>query len=152
MPVAKSYMNLPIQGEVYYKNNKPYVQVVLKSGKPKEVRWYTQQEFNKMYPELAVAGGKSYGPQMKCLGFQDENDSITIFSGNVKKNEEWFMRCPETRFHTMWGWYVISGQTCSNPLPDGVYEKKLPWSSVGQDDGYLKPEAEVVKAVHKIIN
>ena len=152
MPVAKSYMNLPIQGEVYYKSNKPYVQVILKSGKPKEVRWYTQQEFNKMYPELAVAGGKSYGPQMKCLGFQNENDSITIFGGAVQKNEEWFMQCATTRFHRVWGWYVISGETYPTPLPDGVYTKQLPWTAVGQEDGYLKPDSEVLKAVRKILN
>ena len=49
--LAKSYQDLPRLSDVYEKNNKQYIKVQLKSGKEKEVRVYSEKEYNKLYPE-----------------------------------------------------------------------------------------------------
>ena len=58
MPVAKSYQELEIVGDVFVSSGRQYVNVKLKSGKTKTVRWYTDSEYRKMYPE-AVASAAS---------------------------------------------------------------------------------------------
>ena len=43
MPVAKSYQELEIVGDVFVSSGRQYVNVKLKSGKLKTVRWYNQE-------------------------------------------------------------------------------------------------------------
>ena len=151
MPVAKSYKDLPVCGDVYYKNKRAYIKV-LKNGQEKEVRWYSESEYRKMYPELAASGlsGRSYGPQMKVLGFQDENDAITIFFGEIVKNEKFFEEYKDARYHKLWGWYLISDNEPCSSLPDKVIPIKVSWNLVGNDDGYLKTDEEIKKVITKI--
>ena len=50
--VAKSYQGLEILCEPYeLAKGRLYVKVRTKSGANKEVRWYTEAEYAKMYPE-----------------------------------------------------------------------------------------------------
>ena len=49
--VAKSYQDLETVGDVFISSGKQYVNVKLKSGKIKSVRYYTEAEYYKMYPE-----------------------------------------------------------------------------------------------------
>ena len=48
--VAKSYQGLPVVEEPYKKGGKTYCKVKMKSGTAKEVRVYSQKEYEKMYP------------------------------------------------------------------------------------------------------
>ena len=41
MPVAKSYIGLPVEQEPYQANGKMYCRVRMKNGTIKQVRWYT---------------------------------------------------------------------------------------------------------------
>ena len=59
--VAKSYQGLPIVEEPYVKSGKTYCKVKTKSGSVKEVRTYTQKEYDKMYPEYGFSSHKGYG-------------------------------------------------------------------------------------------
>ena len=52
--VAKSYQGLPIAEAPYEKNKKLYCKVQMKNGSLKEVRVYTQKEYEKMYPAPPV--------------------------------------------------------------------------------------------------
>lgn len=144
--VAKSYQGLEIvQGE-YKKNGKSYVMIKTKSGGLKEVRWYSPQEYAKMYPD--VQGDKSkdpyYRPQKYVLGF--EKGYITIFRGVKEEHEEWFKQSI-CRFARWWGWYVISTQEVPADLPSGVEPVKLYWDPMGNEKEWLREENVVLAHV-----
>lgn len=148
--VAKSYQGLEIvQGE-HKKNGKSYVIVKTKSGGLKQVRWYTDAEYAKMYPD--VQGDKSkdpyYRPQKYVLGF--EKGYITIFRGAKEEHEEWF-RQSICRYARWWGWYVISTEEVPNDLPSGVEPVKLFWDPMGNEEEWLKDEITVKNHVRKTL-
>ena len=151
MAVAKSYQDLPIIGDVFISSGRQYVNVKLKSGKLKTVRWYSDSEYRKMYPE-AVAVDRSadpyYKPQKEVLGFT--KGYITIFKGDTYAEIDWF-RASIARYTRWWGWYIISTEEIPEDLPAGIEPIQLPWELVGQEDGNLKPEHLVKEAVESII-
>lgn len=139
--VAKTYQGLPVVGEPYDKNGKTYCKVLLKNKSEKEVRVYTEKEYKRMYPDITLTETKK--PVKGILGFKD--DYILIFKGKVKENEEWFER-NNPRYHVLFGWYVPSDETVP-VLPEGVMAVVLPWSSVGDKDGNLLSNDEVLKGI-----
>lgn len=151
MPVAKSYQELEIVGDVFVSSGRQYVNVKLKSGKLKTVRWYSDSEYRKMYPE-AVAITRSADPfsksQKEVLGFT--KGYITIFKGDTYAEVDWF-RASIARYTRWWGWYIISTEEVPADLPEGITPIQLPWDMVGQEDGSLKPEYLVKEAVESII-
>lgn len=151
MAVAKSYQELEIVGDVFVSSGRQYVNVKLKSGKLKTVRWYSDSEYRKMYPE-AVAVDRStdpyYKPQKEVLGFT--KGYITIFKGDTYAEIDWF-RASIARYARWWGWYIISTEEIPEDLPAGIEPIQLPWELVGQEDGNLKPEHLVEEAVESII-
>lgn len=141
--VAKSYQGLPIVEEPYTKSGKAYCKVRLKSGNLKEVRVYTQKEYEKMYP----LPKPKWAPQRKMLGFGDEG-YIIIF--NSKPEFESFYEKGPFRFSRFFDWYLPANETIP-VLPDGIIPKFLPWEVVGNDDGELKEEKELMKNFSKFI-
>ena len=139
--VAKSYQGLPIVEEPYVKSGKTYCKVKTKSGSVKEVRTYTQKEYDKMYP----APPAKWKPQREILGF-GEDGYIIIFNG-AGPHEEFFEKSI-ARYHRIMGWYVPSNETVP-VLPDGVTAVMLPWEYVGGDNGELYAEADVIEGVRK---
>ena len=113
----------------------------MKSGSIKEVRVYTEKEYEKMYPMPKP----KWAPQKKMLGFGDEG-YIIIFKG-ADKYEEYFDKT-NARYHRIWGWYVPSNETVP-VLPEGVSAVVLPWNNVGGEDGELYPEDDVIMGVRK---
>ena len=94
MAVAKSYKELPQCGEPYEKNGRMYIVVECKNGHRKEVRWYTDQEYAKMYPDDAkpsagtgICGGKKIRPTKEVLGFK--NGYIYILKGDTYPLVDW---------------------------------------------------------------
>lgn len=151
MPVAKSYQSLEIVGDVFVSSGRQYVNVKMKSGALKTVRWYSDSEYRKMYPE-AVAVDRSadpyYKPQKEVLGFT--KGYITIFKGDTYAEIDWF-RASIARYARWWGWYIISTEEVPTDLPAGITPVRLPWESVGQDSGELKPESLIKEAVEALI-
>ena len=135
--VAKSYQGLPIVEEPYEKSGKSYCKVRMKSGSIKEVRVYTEKEYEKMYP----LPKPKWAPQRKMLGFGDEG-YIIIFN-NKPEFEEFYEKGP-FRYSRFFGWYLPGNETVP-VLPDGIIPKVLPWEIVGNTDGELKEEKELLK-------
>ena len=148
MPVAKSYQNMNILGEPYKKNGRSYVQVQGKTG-PKEVRWYTDAEYVKMYPGEKVDHSKDpfYKTQKEVLGFK--NGYIWIFTGPTYENKEWFKEqgCHYTRW---WGWGWSSEKEEPHDLPEGIEAKQLSWDLVGNGD-VLIAEDKIAAALETVL-
>ena len=151
MAVAKSYQELEIVGDVFVSSGRQYVNVKLKSGKLKTVRWYSDAEYRKMYPETVAVDRSAdpyYKPQKEVLGFT--KGYITIFKGDTYSEIDWF-RASIARYTRWWGWYIISTEEVPADLPEGITPIQLPWELVGQEDGNLKPEHLVKEAVESIL-
>lgn len=147
--VAKSYEELPVVEEEYTKNGRTYCKVLTKKGVAKEVRTYTQEEWNKAYG--AITPKKSAGAvvcdQKHLLGF--DKGYITIFKGAVAANEHFFEKSC-ARYCVAWGWYIVSTEEVPT-LPSGVYAKQLPWEMVAANDKMIKPIEEVKKICQKLL-
>ena len=151
MPVAKSYQSLEIVGDVFVSSGRQYVNVKTKSGALKTVRWYSDAEYRKMYPEAPAVNRSAdpyYKSQKEVLGFT--KGYITIFKGDTYAEIDWF-RASIARYARWWGWYIISTEEVPADLPAGIEAIRLPWESVGQDSGELKPESLVKEAVEALI-
>ena len=66
--VAKSYQGLPVVEEPYVKSGKTYCKVRTPKGVLKEVRVYSQKEYEKMDP----APEPKWKPQRELLGFGED--------------------------------------------------------------------------------
>ena len=139
--VAKSYEGLSVVEEEYTKNGRTYCKVLTNKGITKEVRTYTEAEYNKMYGVAKATPTIEPCNQKKMLGF--DKGYITIFKGAVGANEHFFEQSC-ARFHIAWGWYIISTEEVPE-LPNGVSAVKLNWEDVAADDKMLKPIEEVKK-------
>ena len=158
MPTAKSYQSLEILGEPYELNGKMYVKVQAKSG-AKQVRWYTDREYAKMYPEdksvlTSFGEDKKKSPywrsQKDVLGF--EEGFIWIFKGDTYAHVDWFRSKGYYFAYRKWfGWTLGSTKEMPEDLPADLTPVKLPWELVGKDDEVLKSDAEVEKAVQSLL-
>ena len=148
--VAKSYQALEIIDEPHTVSGKPamYVSVRMKNGTIKEVRWYSDKEYLRMYPDAALPKSSSMSTQKQALGF--DKGYITIFKGNTYEDKDYF-KSNDARYARPWGWYFISTMDLPTDLPDDVTPVQLPWELVGNDDGSLKPENVVTEAVEQLV-
>lgn len=149
--VAKSYQNLEIIGEPFTSKGRLYIQVKTKTGVLKTVRWYSEKEYMKMYPDDTVTekdGFKRIKTQKEALGFT--NGYITIFKGNTYEDKEYF-QMSTARYCRWWGWYFISTEILPDDIPEDVEPITLLWEMVGNEDGTLKKEDEVTAAVESLI-
>lgn len=148
--VAKSFQNLKIEGEPFNQNGRLYVNVITNSGSLRKVRWYSDYEYKKMYPEEADnhANDPYYKTQKVVLGFI--NDFITIFKNNNYENSDYF-RSKGARYTKWWGWFFASDAEIPEDLPEGVIPVRLDWSLVGTSDEKLKSDKEVADVVDSLI-
>ena len=149
--VAKSYQDLPKVGEVFTSSGRQYINVQLKSGKLKTVRVYSEAEYRKMYPEAPAVDRSAdpyCKPQKEVLGFT--KGYITIFKGDTYTEIDWF-RASIARYARWWGWYIISTDEVPEDLPLDIEPIQLKWELVGNDNGTLRMEKEVQKAVESLL-
>lgn len=135
MSVAPSFKDFEMLSEPYAVNGKMYIRVRNpKTGTERQVRWYNDVEFRKLYPNVKVkvkVEDKYYRPRKEVLGFNE--GYITLASGN----EEYLARS-SARFHVLWGWYFISSEPLPDDIPKDVKLRRLDWESVGLNDNQLK--------------
>ena len=147
--VAKSYKSLEIVGSPYIANGRQYVKVRTTNGNLKQVRWYSEKEYAKMYPNDEIpAAAPSMSSQKEILGFQ--KGYITIFKGNTYEDKEYFKE-NSARYNRLWGWYFVSTEELPNDIPEDVIPIQLPWEMVGQENGELLSEPQVIAAVETLI-
>lgn len=148
MPVAKSFQNFKTLTEPFAVGGKEYIKVQNpKTGAIRQVRWYNEKEFAKLYPEVKVKVEKK-GTQKEALGFN--KGYITIFKGPIEKYEDWFS-ASIARYARWWGWYIVSTEEIPSDLPNEIIPIKLPWESVGNYDGELIRERDVKSAVDALL-
>lgn len=149
--VAKSYQNLETVGQPFYANGRQYIQVRTNSGVLKQVRWYNEREYAKMYPNDVKEmhdDDPYFKTQKETLGF--EKGYITIFKGNTFEDKDYF-KLNSARYTRLWGWYFISTEELPEDLPSDVSPIRLYWEKVGNEDGTLKPEKEIAAVVESLI-
>ena len=153
MPVAKSYAGLEILCEPYtLDKGRQYVKVRTKSGASKQVRFYTDKEYAKMYPaetRSTEPATEIIRPLKEVLGFKE--GYITIFKGDTYNYLEWFRRST-ARFARYWGWYFVSDEPMPAEYPYELEPVRLKWEDVSTPDGNaLLPEDQVKAIVDSII-
>lgn len=147
--VAKSFQNFTQIDQPFAANGKMYVTVKNeKTGTVRKVRWYTEYEYAKLYPEDAAKSNVKISTQKEALGFQ--KGYITIFKGDTYGNLEWFKKSI-ARYCKFWGWYIVSTEEIPADLPQSVTPITLNWDTVGDETGALKSESAVKSAVESLI-
>jgi hypothetical protein len=101
-----------------------------------------------MYGEKVDAPAKVFKTQKQVLGF--ENGYVTIFKGDTYANLEWFQKSI-ARYCKWWGWYIVSTEAVPFDLPAGLEPIELKWELVGEEEGCLKPDADIKSAVESIL-
>lgn len=147
MPVAKSFQSLEIICDPYYIDGRQYVKVRNAKGLIRQVRWYSEVEYAKMYGEELPP--KKVLTKKEALGFA--NEYITIFKGNTFPLLDWF-KSTGAKYKPLWGWYFPSDMDLPNPLPNGVEPVRLLWENVcnltGDD---LGPKETIEQAVGTLL-
>lgn len=148
--VAKSFQSLTIVGDPFQESGRIYIYVKNeKTGNTRKVRWYTESEYNKMYPDdPKVEVIKMRKTQKEIFGF--DKGYITIFNNGLDEENDFF-RLSNARYCVRWGWYVVSSESVPCELPVGTEAIQLPWELVGNPDGSLKPTVEVRQAIDRLL-
>lgn len=145
--VAKSYQSYEVLTEPYTVNKRQYVRVRNpKTGNERQVRWYTEKEYARLYPEQIPQTATS--TQKEALGFT--KGYIIILGDSVEDYPKWREE-NGARYARWWGWYIIP--TLSIPIfyPFGITPHTLSWDSVGLPSGQLKPEEQVKEVVESLL-
>lgn len=146
MPVAKTYANLKIQGEPFSENKRMYVNVISPKG-VKKVRWYSDVEYRRMYPDTHAADPMDFNAR-QAFGFGEEG-FITIYKGHP--TEEWFdNEHAHLRRNLTFGYYT-PGRLELPSLTGDLEPVRLFWHEVAATDNKMKPHEEVQKYVNSLL-
>ena len=154
MPVAKSYMNNKLIGEPFVENGRSYIYMETEP-KPgvfskRKVRWYTDAEFKRMYPDVEIPAttSKFYKSQKEILGFG--GGPLTIFKGKTYDYKDYLKEIGAT-YRKWWGWGLPYDKPIPDDLPSDLTPVKVEWELVGNEDGNLKPDDQIKTAIESLI-
>ena len=148
MAVAKTYEHMQIQGEPFKENGRMYVNVLAPKGL-KKVRWYSDAEYKRMYPDVIVEKDIMDFNARYAFGF-GEKGYILIYKG--KNVEEWFEDDPTNiRYNLTFGYYTPSRLNPPKVI-DGIQVAKLEWKDVMAHDDRMKSHEEVSKIIASMFN
>ncbi len=152
MAVAKTYAKMEIRGEPFMESKRMYVNVVTPKGL-KKVRWYSDAEYRRMYPDEVVEDGQRNIMDFNArhvFGFGVDG-YITIYRGNEELLNEFVEDHHESfRRNLTFGVYTPSYiPLCT--LPAGITPITLKWDTVMDHDDRMKPHDEVRKIVEALI-
>ena len=149
MAVAKTYAKMEISGEPFMENKRTYVNVVSPKGL-KKVRWYSDAEYRRMYPDEVVVNDIMDFNARHAFGFGDLG-FIYLYKGTqeslenfVDEHHEFFRR------NLTFGIYTPSHITVCD-LPASITPIMLKWEEVMDHDDRMKSHDIVQKIVSKKI-
>lgn len=147
MPVAKSYQRYTIIGEPFVENGKSYVYIYVNIDTKKKVRWYSDAQYAKMYPEEEAV--KKLKPLKYILGF--DKGYINVVCGESYDHKDW-LKEHGGRYTNHFGWYFVSNIEVENmELPEGLTLKKVLWEDVAINDETLKSDNEIKSFMESIL-
>lgn len=147
--VAKSFQSMTQVSDPYKEGGRMYVSVKNEAtGKVRKVRWYTEAEYERMYPgEKAVIKKFNY---KNALGFKE--GYITIFKGELTdENDFWFRVNKELRYHRIWGWYLPSTEEMPEDMPEEFEPITLKWEDVSEDGENPKSEVKLKETIEPLL-
>ena len=146
MPVAKTYAHMKIQGEPFSENKRMYVNILAPNG-IKKVRWYSDTEYRRMYPETPAADPMDFNAR-QAFGFGEEG-FITLYKGHP--SEEWFdNEHIHLRRNLTFGYYT-PGRLELPSLTGDIEPIRLYWEEVAVEGNKMKPHEEVQKYVNTLL-
>ena len=128
-----------------------YVNIIAPKG-IKKVRWYTDVEYKRMYPQKGIEENVS------CMDFDarhafgfGELGYITLYRGDEVRLQE----CVESHYESFrrnctFGYYTPSYLRICD-LPDGIDPVRLNWTEVMDHDTRMKSHEEVKKYVDSLL-
>lgn len=122
--VAKSFQDLRQLGDPFQEAGKMYVFVQTKKGTKRKVRWYTQQEYKKMYPSADDGYPYDRSTLKNTLGFQ--KGYVTL----IECADEGFLERSNARYHCKMGWYIVSTEPVPANIPTPYSLTKLTWEEI----------------------
>jgi hypothetical protein len=152
--VAKSFQSMEQICDPYEVSGKMYVKVKNpKTGNTRQVRWYTEKEYAKYYPEVKIikpdhSNDPYWKPRKVVLGF--EKGYVTIFKGDTFANLDWF-RSSCARYNKICGWFIPSELEIPEDMPKDLVPIKLDWDLIAVDENTLKPDAVVREVVDGLL-
>lgn len=142
--VAKTYQKLETKGDFFEENGKKYIYVITKKGAPKKVRYYEPWEYQKLYPNEVVEDSRRK-PLKNVLGFNA--GYVWKLKGNQEKIQNYFetiVARDMVRFHTLFGWYIITGTDFAEKFDDDDIELyKFTWEEALEN--YKKNNIDISK-------
>ena len=145
MPVAKTYAHMEIQGEPFSENKRMYVNVLAPKG-IKKVRWYSDTEYARMYPN-EVKDEPEFNAY-RAFGFND-SDYITLYKG--RNVEEWAANDRHNIWNNLIFGYYTPGRLELPRLSNGVETIQLKWEQIAAKGNSMKSTEEVQKIVQSLI-
>ena len=148
--VAKTYQSLEIRGEPFEENKRLYVNVVTKNGL-KKVRWYTDAEYRRMYPNESVVENDLMDFNARhAFGF-GEKGYITIYKGDKALVERWAENDRTNIWYNLTFGYYTPSKFPTPEVLNGIEPIQLKWEQVKDHDDRMKPHEEVAKLVNSLI-
>lgn len=145
--VAKTYEKMALIGDPFQENGKMYVNVQSPKG-VKKVRWYSDAEYRRMYPNATIIRDIMDFDARAAFGFGAEG-YITLYKG--RNVEEWAENDRHNIYYNLTFLYYTPGRLELPRLRDGITPMRLKWEQVVDHDNKMRPHAEVQKIVTKLI-
>ena len=150
MAVAKTYEHMEIQGEPFKENGRMYVNVLTQKGL-KKVRWYSDAEYQRMYPESEVKENDIMDFNARsAFGFGDLG-YITLYKGSEANMEEFVESHHEFFRHNLTFGYYTPSRISTSGLPNTLVPVQLTWDEVKDHDDRMKPHDVVKKYVDSLL-
>ena len=148
MAVAKTYEKMTISGEPFQENKRMYVNVITPKGL-KKVRWYSDAEYRRMYPNVTIEDDIMNFNARQAFGFGEEG-YITLYKG--KNVEEWAENDRTNIWYNCTFLYYTPGKLGRPDIIEGIEPVQLKWEEVAAEGNRMKPHEEVKKYVANLLS
>jgi len=150
MPVAKTYQSYETLGEPFQENKRWYVNITTTKG-IKKVRWYSDAEYARMYPDDNPAKDLMDFNARHAFGF-DEKGYITIYKGDPELIKRWVENDHTNIWYNLTFQYYTPSKFPTPKILNGIEPIQLKWEDVMDHDDRMRPHEEITKMVNNLIS